>query len=797
MRIPECQNFRFKFLLLAFLLGVGLTFMSCSSQSKEKHLARGEEYLQKRKYTEAVMEFRAVADIDKNSAEAHWGLARAFENLGQFYETIGELQQVIDLKPENLEAKIKLGNYYLLTEPPQTFETEKILEDVFARDANFIEAHILKASLFAAQKKSEKEVLDVLNHAVALDPNRVETYMSLARYFMQTDNAADAERAINKGVSVNPNRALGYLEYGRFLGYAARGAEAEAQFRRAIEIEPKNIEAREAIAEFFFNSRELAKAEQSYKELVSIQENSPEARIQLADFYAAVNQDDEAVRVFNEILTDTPEYVRARYRLGEIYLERRETERVGEQVEELLKLNEADAEALMLRARVRLQENQPDEAVKDLEDVLKKQPSQKNALFFMTQARLALGQIDQARAFIGDLEKYHPNYLRTRLLKIQAGFASGEPETALRESNALLEAVERAQPSAETSAVQLEDLLARALTARGLANLELGKLAEARADLQQVQKRSPNSAAAAVNLAKVFAAENNLPEAARLYNDALAKDGKNFDALNGLVGVLTVQNQFAEAHAQIDKAIRENIGQKSASAALRYLKSDVFTAEKNPAAAEGELKASIETDDQYLPAYSAYAALLIARSQIDEGVAQYKKIVEKKPSAAVYTLLGMLEEARNNSAEVEKNYRKALEIEPDAPVAANNLAWFIAAGNSANQGNLDEALQLAQKTVNKHPNVAGYYDTLGWVYYKKQLYSPAIEHLKKAIALDESEAVRTNKPVNPAYRMRLGTALASAGDKFSARRELEISLQNAGGLSQREMQDAKNLLASL
>lgn len=114
MQTPECQNFRFRFLLLAFLLGAGLVLASCGSQSKEKHLARGEEYLQKRKFAEAVMEFRAVADIDKNSAEAHWGLARAFENLGQFYETIGELQKVIDLKPENLEAKVKLGNYYLL-----------------------------------------------------------------------------------------------------------------------------------------------------------------------------------------------------------------------------------------------------------------------------------------------------------------------------------------------------------------------------------------------------------------------------------------------------------------------------------------------------------------------------------------------------------------------------------------------------------------------------------------------------------------------------------------------------------
>jgi hypothetical protein len=40
-------------------------------------------------------------------------------------------------------------------------------------------------------------------------------------------------------------------------------------------------------------------------------------------------------------------------------------------------------------------------------------------------------------------------------------------------------------------------------------------------------------------------------------------------------------------------------------------------------------------------------------------------------------------------------------------------------------------------------------------------------------------------------------ALASAGDKPAARKEAEVSLQNSRGLSENEMQDARNLLANL
>ncbi len=130
---------------------------------------------------------------------------------------------------------------------------------------------------------------------------------------------------------------------------------------------------------------------------------------------------------------------------------------------------------------------------------------------------------------------------------------------------------------------------------------------------------------------------------------------------------------------------------------------------------------------------------------------------------------------------------------PDSPIAANNLAWLLA----ENQGNLDEALQLAQKSVNQIHNSAGFYDTLGWVYFKKGLYTPAVEQLKKAVALDEADAQRAGKAANSAYRLRLGTAFASSGDKTSARREVENSLQNEGNLSRKDAQEAKILLANL
>src|SRR5207248_7236415 len=130
-------------------------------------------------------------------------------------------------------------------------------------------------------------------------------------------------------------------------------------------------------------------------------------------------------------------------------------------------------------------------------------------------------------------------------------------------------------------------------------------------------------------------------------------------------------------------------------AALHYLNSTAFEADKNDASAEKELQTAIELNDRYLTAYTAYAALLTRENRVDEAVAQYRAVIDKRPSAQVWTLLGILQDQRGNTTDAEAAYRTALEIAPETPIAANNLAWIIAEYG----GNLDEALPLATMAV--------------------------------------------------------------------------------------------------
>ena len=149
----------------------------------------------------------------------------------------------------------------------------------------------------------------------------------------------------------------------------------------------------------------------------------------------------------------------------------------------------------------------------------------------------------------------------------------------------------------------------------------------------------------------------------------------------------------------------------------------------------------------------------------------------------------MLEDGRGKYDEAEKNYRKALEMNPETPIAANNLAWLIA---DTGKGNLDEAMRLARDVIKLNPRVSGYFDTLGWVYLKKGFKDQAVEQFKQAVSLDALEAQQEGRSTNPGYRLRLGLALHSAGEKDAAKREIAAALQTGALLfSSQELLNAK------
>ena len=144
--------------------------------------------------------------------------------------------------------------------------------------------------------------------------------------------------------------------------------------------------------------------------------------------------------------------------------------------------------------------------------------------------------------------------------------------------------------------------------------------------------------------------------------------------------------------------------------------------------------------------------------------AEYKAALDKNPNSLLaHMSLGMIYDSQKKPDLAKEHYRQALKISPNFPPAANNLAYLYAEKGE----NLDEALNLAQGAKEMAPEDPHVSDTLGWVYYRKNIHGRAVTHLQEAAE---------KAPQNPAIRYHLGMAYLKQGDKGNAKKELKKAL---------------------
>ena len=117
--------------------------------------------------------------------------------------------------------------------------------------------------------------------------------------------------------------------------------------------------------------------------------------------------------------------------------------------------------------------------------------------------------------------------------------------------------------------------------------------------------------------------------------------------------------------------------------------------------------------------------------------------------------------------EAIKHYETAVGLSSDSAIAKNNLAYIL----PEHGGNIDRALVLAQSAKEKFPDNPTLTDTLGWIYYKKNITTTAIELFNDAIKAD---------PKNPTLHYHVALAYKKAGDTDSARQSLTKALAFEG-----------------
>jgi tetratricopeptide (TPR) repeat protein len=420
-------------------------------------------------------------------------------------------------------------------------------------------------------------------------------------------------------------------------------------------------------------------------------------------------------------------------------------ERAYERLDRVAAQDRTNLPALLARTSFLASEGKLDEAFASASAAAQAYPDSAAALFELGRVQAARHQTDAAIKAFSTVIGLNPRATDAKMALARLHLAAGNPASSIGLAQETL--------AAEPDNADARLMLVRSLIARR-------DLARAEAELASLAARFPDSAAVNVQQGILFAMRKDLDGARRHFDRALAANPRSHEAFGGLVGVEIAAGRKAEARARLDARVAED----GADAQLLAVAARAYLALQDPAAAERILRRVVVLDPADLSAYGTLAQIYVAQGRLDEALAEFEELARRdaRPIGAL-TFAGMVLQAQGKTSEAQTRYERALALDPQAPVAANNLAWIYAHSD----GNLDTALQLARTAYGALRETPEVGDTLGVIYLKREQLPEAIEVLKSTVA---------KSPATSEYHYHLGQAYAKAGERAAAIEHLERAL---------------------
>lgn len=287
----------------------------------------------------------------------------------------------------------------------------------------------------------------------------------------------------------------------------------------------------------------------------------------------------------------------------------------------------------------------------------------------------------------------------------------------------------------------------------GRYRLAMGKYADAEAALKKAAALDPGRVVIQLDLGELYLNGLRRPvEAATAYRQAIRLQPNLAGAHYGLGLALASQGKANEAVPEFEQAAKLAPANPAPLHALGRL----YASQGDATRALEAFDRALASQRDFVPALLDRGDVLMTTKEPAKATADFEQAAKLAPKSAVVQFkLGTAYYVQGRLDDAEKAYRAAIEADPKAAPALNNLAALAA----ERKRNLDSALDWATRALSLGPNVPPFQDTLGNVHLARGELDPAIDAFRKAAA---------SKPPNPVFHYNLGLALAQKGSKAEA-----------------------------
>lgn len=584
--------------------------------------------------------------------------------------------------------------------------------------------------------------------------NQAEAYLTAARQIDPALALAQRLLIVTYLRSGQPAKALGLLRDASSKGdvgpemYSLAGEvflqsgdakQAEEYFAKALRHDPGSAQTRTALAIAQLADGQTAEAFNELQNIAASDANTT-ADLALISMYLRRNEPDKALHAVDKLEKKLPNQPIAANLRGRIQLAQKDDVAARKSFERALAIDPNFFAAAASLAAMDFAEKRPEEAKKRFEAMLAKNPKNEQALLAL--ARLAAhrgAQKGEIADLLGKAIDASPTDVAPRRMLIELYVHNRDYKQALASAQSAAAAVP-ASP----------ELLA-----------ELGRVQQLSGDVNQaiatytkLVLMQPQSPAAYVRLAEAHmvnkdkkAAEQNLRKALQIKPDFL-------DAQRGLI-LLDVEAKMYPDAIKLARQVQE---QRPDLGLGLVLEGDINFARSDWAAAVAAYKAALQLAPVSDSAAKLHAAL-VASGKASEAEQFASSWTSAHPADAKFALyLAAVALARKDYVAAEQRYVAVLRIQPDSPLALNNLAWVTM------QLKKNGALAYAERANQLAPKQPQFMDTLALLLSANGEHARAIELETQATNL---------QPTNNALRLNLARIFIAAGDKARAREELD------------------------
>jgi membrane associated rhomboid family serine protease/Flp pilus assembly protein TadD len=183
--------------------------------------------------------FQKKVQQNPQDGSAHYALAHAYFNKGQFSEGEKELKRVLDLQPQNVNARMDLGAAYLSQDQPKQAQEE--FAKLVAQEPKFANAHI-GLGMALADQNNHKAAISEYKTALRLEPQIRDVYYRMGKSQAQLKQYDDAIASYLKEREQGGDDPS--LETALAEAYEAKGMRQQAQEARnkAAQLKDQNID---------------------------------------------------------------------------------------------------------------------------------------------------------------------------------------------------------------------------------------------------------------------------------------------------------------------------------------------------------------------------------------------------------------------------------------------------------------------------------------------------------------------------------------------------------------------------